>query len=150
MAADRLKFQRFGVALLMACAGVHVSCGRDHGGRPSLPTLKREMEPFSERHPGNIEFYNRGELLVLLLEPEGGYVDASEFDAEANAAGWTFKREKKENFWTGRQYSKGRVCLELETQVEGPSAISVSWSSNPVSSSYCNQHSRPGRTTGTE
>lgn len=151
MAGMRPKFQRLGAVLLMVCAGVQVSCvGRDPSGKPALSTLKREMTPFSDRRPGRMEFNGRNELLILFLRPDSGHVDASEFDAEARRAGWTFERKRQSDFWSIAQYSKGRICLNLEMREGSPSEVTVSWSSNPASWNYCNRHPALGRTAGSE
>lgn len=141
MAARISRSHRPGSSLMLAFAvGLAACSGSDPSGKPSLSTLKREMAPFSESHPGSLDFDDRGELLILFLRPEGGFVNASSFDAEAIRAGWNFDRKRKNDFWSIEKYSKGRMCLSLESRDGPPSEITVSWSSNPASWNYCKQN----------
>jgi len=141
MAARGSRSHSASSLLMFAFAIGLVACsGRDPSGKPSLSTLKREMAPFSENHPGSLEFNDRGELLMLFLRPEYGYVNASSFDTEAKGAGWKFEKKRETGFWSIAKYSKGRMCLSLESREGSPSEITMSWSSNPVSWNYCKQN----------
>ena len=77
---------------------------------------------------------------MLFLRPEGGYVNASSFDAEARGAGWKFEKTRATDFWSISKYSKGRMCLSLESRDGSPTEITVSWSSKAASWNYCKQN----------
>ena len=101
--------------------------------------FKREMKPFSDVHQGSLECVDRYDLLILFLKPNSGYVSASSFDMEAKSAGWKFEGSRGNDFWSIKKYSKGRMCLSLESREGEPSEITISWSSNAASWSYCKQ-----------